>query len=445
MSSTLAVRTRQHLLVIGAGYVGAVTAAAMATLGHDVVIVERDPARVQALRSAKPPVEEPDLQDALGAAINAGHLRVAEWPPEETFDQVLICVGTPFVDGAVDLSHVETAVEGVREHALAGTPLVIRSTLPPGATRMIARKCNLPKEYLMSNPEFLSQGTAWWDFLHPRRCVIGVFAEVDPASVQVVSSALVGLNAPILTVSVEEAELIKNGSNAFLATKLAFVQELAALSDHFGADVTAVLEGLSYDERIGRSYLRPSFGFGGSCLPKDLAALATAGEMAGLETTVAGAAAAVNQESITRFARRIEAAAGGVDGRRVCLLGLTFKAQTADIRLSPALRLAELLHEAGAEVVAYDPALGMGSQRPVQLMGTPYAAAQDAVVCVIATDWPMFRTLNWSLLAEAMEGDLVVDGRHGVDPQSIASAHLRYLCIGGGFPSADAPIVKAAC
>ena len=427
------------IVVLGAGYVGLVTAAGLAAAGHRIRLVEKSADRLSVLREGHIPIHEEGLQSAVNLALAEGRLEILDAPPSEPPDLALICVGTPIGDdGLIDLGQLRSALADVGPMLEAGTTLVIRSTLPVGTTRMIVSEAGIPLARTFTNPEFLRQGTALADFRAPARAIVGRFPEADPEAQAVVIDALVPPGVPTMIVAVTEAETIKNGSNAFLALKLSFTNELAGLCERYGADADIVLEGIGRDPRIGRSYLRPSFGFGGSCLPKELKSIAAAGEQVGLQMHIAAAANEANGSHQLRFVERIAAATGGLPGRRVALLGLAFKAGTDDIRSSPAMNVARLLTEAGADLIAHDPEAAPNASREfpgLALASTPFEALGGAEVAVIATEWPVYRELDWGAAGELMARRVIVDGRRLLDPVRIAALGFDLWALGSPDPA----------
>ncbi len=311
---------------------------------------------------------------------------------------ILVCVGTPIGDdGTSDLRQLDAAMTALRERIGPDDILVIRSTLPVGGTRPTIEAAGLPTARVFTNPEFLRQGTAVEDFGHPSRVVVGRFPDADPDALAAVIALYEGIEAPRLVVDVEAAEIIKNGANAFLALKLSFTNEIASLCEEAGADVDEVLAGIGADPRIGRTYMHPSFGFGGSCLPRKLTTLAAAGRTFGLPMHVTTAASMANLAAQDRFADRVLAAVGGADGTTIGLLGLAFKAGTDDTRDSPAMRLAARLLDEGVHVRAYDPAAGPNAQARIpalDVVADPGSVFDRADAIVIATEWPEFRDLH---------------------------------------------------
>lgn len=423
---------QRSVTVIGAGYVGLVTGLGLARLGHRVEIVETRADRLTALQRGRVPIHEAGLQEALDELLGA-RLTISPRPVAQP-DVVMICVGTPIgADGRSDLSQLQAALASLAGLLTDEVPLVVRSTLPPGSTRRVVEWSGVPERRVFSNPEFLRQGTAFHDFLAPTRIVIGHFPDASPAMIELVVGLFDGVEAPRLIVDVAAAELIKNGANAFLALKLSFTNEIAAMCEAYGTDVDRVLAGITLDPRIGSQYMRPSFGFGGSCLPKELQALAVAGQDAGLEMQVTVAAAAANVASRARFVETIDAASGGLAGRTIGLLGLAFKAGTDDVRDSPALSVAERLMARGAHVRAHDPAAGPNALAvlpELEIVDDPLVALAGADVGVVATEWPLYRTLPWEEARTAMARPLIVDGRRIVDADALRAMGYEVVLLG---------------
>jgi UDPglucose 6-dehydrogenase len=429
----------RRLAVVGAGYVGLVTAVGLARLGHIVSIRERDRVKARALAGGSVPFFEPGLTSAYAEVLRDG--RVMLDGPDAHVEAILICVGTPIqMDGSSDLTQLSDALSEAGSGA--DVPIVIRSTLPPGGTRFVLAKSGIRESRVITNPEFLRQGTALNDFEHPARMVFGRFRNVDESALALVISLFEGIEAPRLIVDVASAELMKNAANAFLALKLSFTNEISSLAEEYGADIDEVLRGLALDPRIGSQYMRPSFGFGGSCLPKELRAVAAAGEARGLPMHVTRAASDANASSTRRFHDQIAAATGGLDGRRVGLLGLAFKADTDDVRDSPAVRLARLMTDAGAVVRAFDPRAGANAKRSLPSLAIADNAAdalKDADAAVIATEWPEFRALDWRSLGATMRRRLVLDGRRLLDGDALRGLGFEYQTIGRGERLSEDP------
>jgi UDPglucose 6-dehydrogenase len=345
----------------------------------------------------------------------------------------LICVGTPVgEDGRSDLRQLQSALEASRPLASAGVPVVIRSTLPAGSNDRIVAWAGGDASRIFTNPEFLAQGRALEDFLAPSRVVIGTFPDPDPDALAVIRAVLGADTCPVMVVSVVEADLIKNGANAYLALKLSYANELAVLCEELGADVMTVIDGIGLDPRLGKSYMRPSFGFGGSCLPKDLCSITNVGQALGLDMHMTAAASEANEAHQRRFADRIlRSLAPG--RKRVAMLGLAFKAGTDDVRSSPALRVAALLLEEGVEVVGYDPYASQNASAALpglRLAATAAEALAGAGAAVIGTEWPEFRGLDWGALGPTMADRVVIDGRRLLDGSTMRALGFRYEAVG---------------
>lgn len=423
------------MTVVGAGYVGLVTAVGLAGLGRRVHLVENRPDRLDPLLQGRVPIHEAGLQDGLVASLDAGTLTISDAPPEDP-GIAMICVGTPIDDdGQTDDRQLRSALGALHGRFGESAILCVRSTLPIGRTREVVSWAGLPTSRIFTNPEFLRQGTALQDFRFPSRIVVGRFEDADPASIQAVLDLYAPIDAPRFVVDVEAAEIIKNAANAFLALKLSFTNEIAALCEEAGADIDDVLAAIGADPRIGRTYMVPSFGFGGSCLPKELKTVARAGQGLGLPMYVATAASDANRAAQARFAGQVAATVGGLPGRTLAVLGLAFKAGTDDIRDSPAIALVTALLEGGARVRAYDPAAGAAAAQRLPALDVVDSAA-DAVAgadaVVIATEWPEFRDLPWKDLRQSMARPLLIDGRRVLDVDHLRSLGFETYQLGDG-------------
>ena len=421
--------------VIGAGYVGLVTAVGLAGIGQQVRLVEAAPRRLDALRQGRIPIHEAGLQEGFDAAVAAGRLTIHPAIPDDP-GIVLVCVGTPIgEDGLSDLRQIDAVLAELAPRLGPSDIVVIRSTLPVRGTRPAVLEAGLPTARTFTNPEFLRQGTAVEDFANPTRVVIGRFPDADLDALDDVLALYQPLAGPRLIVDVEAAEIIKNAANAFLALKLSFTNEVASLCEEAGADVDEVLAGIGADPRIGRTYMHPSFGFGGSCLPKELTTLAVAGRALGLPMHVTAAASAANISAQDRFVERVADAVGGLPGRTIGVLGLAFKAGTDDIRDSPAVRLAGRLLEAGATVRAFDPAAGANAAAALpdlEVVDDAELVVRGADAVVIATEWPEFRVLPWERWVGEVERPILLDGRRLLDAGSLRSIGWTVIQLGDG-------------
>ena len=447
----------KRLCVVGTGYVGLATAVAYASHGRHVECVDILPERVRALQSGKAPFFEPGLEDALRRLVKRGTITAttdldsAVAGAEASF----ICVGTPSAaDGSFDMSQVEAASRGIGDALLKadvkGHIVVTKSTLAPSANRNLvlpalesASRLLAPKQLsLACNPEFLREGAALADALKPDRIVIGTM-EGDARAWTFLSSLYRPFKRPVLRTSLEGAELVKLASNALLATKVAFANEVANLAAEVGADGRDVLKGVGMDHRLGPDFLQAGPGFGGSCFPKDLRALIAFGQSREMRLIVPKAALAQNEWQplvVVNLARR--AVGGDIAGRRVALLGLAFKADTDDVRETRALPIYRALTASGAEVVCHDPRAGAAfaalaraeNLTPPKIAKKPEDALRRSDVAIIQADWPEYRRLSPQRFRQLMaKGAAVVDGRRILDPEKVRKAGLRYY--GVGWPS----------
>jgi UDPglucose 6-dehydrogenase len=420
------------ITVIGAGYVGLVSGTCLAQAGHHVTFVERRLDRLQALQAGVMPISEPGLGEAFERARS--RIRVSEQMTScETADLVLVAVGTPVGEGGrPDLSQMVAALDSLR--AWPETHVMIRSTLPPGSSdRLPGMMGRTGGERLSVNPEFLRQGAAMSDFMAPSRIVVGRYPETLPEHLELVERLYASIEGPRLVVSTAAAELIKNVSNAFLALKLSFVNEVASLSEEYEVDVDEVLAGIALDPRIGSAYMKPGLGFGGSCLPKELEVVASAGRQRGLPMHLTRAAAIVNGEQQDRFGRRIVRELGR-GSHRVALLGLSFKADTDDLRGSPALGVARHLVDAGFVVVAHDPvvtaAAAFAALPAIDVAEDAYSAVSGADAIVVATDWPAYAALDWARVRSIVARPLLYDGRNMLDRAAMRELGFAYRGVG---------------
>ena len=413
----------RRIAVIGSGYVGLTTGACLASLGHRVVCADVDASKVAQLAAGKVPILEPGLPELVVEGLAAGRLQfvvgaataVGQGP--DAAEVVFLCVPTPMgAGGAADLSAVETVAAEVRSLLPAGCVVVNKSTVPVGTAARTAQLLDRPDVAVVSNPEFLREGSAVEDFLNPDRIVVGCDAQ-DAA--ERVAALYARLGAPAVLTDAASAELVKYAANCFLAMKLSYVNAVAELCERVGADVLDVTEGIGYDRRIGQSFLQPGPGWGGSCLPKDTHALLQVCSAADFDFSLLRASMDTNTRQQHRMVDKIREAVGGsLAGQRVGLLGLTFKAGTDDLRDSPALTVAALLATEGADLIGYDPevpAAVPGMTDDLQVSDDPLKVASGAAALVVLTEWPEFRLLDWGRLAELVERRIVIDTRNLLD------------------------------
>jgi UDPglucose 6-dehydrogenase len=426
-----------HLFVVGAGYVGLVTAVGFARLGHRVTVADIDAGRIEGLRAGRAPLFEPGLEDAIRELADQLAFTTDLQPPQGVRHS-FVAVGTPTgPDGPLSTAHVEGAVRDLLGRVADDHTIVVRSTLPlAGPTTLLTlRAGRTDGPSIVTNPEFMREGSALRDFAQPDRIVAGWLEERDRAAADGVIELYSGIDAPTLVADAGSVAMIKLASNVFLAMKVAYANELARLADAFGADVRLVADGLGLDRRIGRSFLDAGPGFGGSCLPEQALALAEIAAAANVPAPLISAVSPANATHQRAIVARLGDLLGGsgLRGAKVALLGLAFKANTDDVRESPALALAGALRAAGAEVVATDPraiAPAMRSDPELTTVPTPLDAAAGADAVLIATEWAEYRELDWAALAAAMRGTLVYDTRAIADPGAVKAAGLRLERLG---------------
>ncbi len=430
-----------HISVIGTGYVGLVTGACFAEFGVNVVCMDTDSRRIAKLEKGEVPFYEPGITELVAKGLRENRLAFTT-DIAKAVDQALvlfIAVGTPSrSDGSADLSYVEEVGRGIGKHMNGYKVIATKSTVPVGTGEKLREviKANLSGPYrfdIVSNPEFLREGSAIEDFLRPNRVVIGADSDQAIAIMKDLYRPLYLIETPFVVTDIPTAEMIKYASNAFLATKISFINEIANLCERVGADVQVVAKGMGLDHRIGSKFLHAGPGFGGSCFPKDLAALVQTGEQVGYQLEIASAAARVNAQQRQRMVEKIRGALGGVKGKTLGLLGLSFKPNTNDLREAPALTIAQQLMKEEAVIRAYDPAaLEEGSKLLPGLIPCKdaYDAAEGADALIIMTEWNQFRNLDFDRLKTALRRPLLIDLRNVYDPARIAGFGFRYVSVG---------------
>lgn len=419
----------KNIAVIGAGYVGLVTGAGLAHMGHRVRLGEKSVERVEALRAGEIPIFEDGLADLVAGGVADGRLTFHADNAEAVEDAhfVFLCLPTPAgSDGRADLGYVESVLDELALVVPADAVFVVKSTVPPGSTARFAKRlAGLGSSAaIVSHPEFLREGRAVGDFLTPDRIVVGSFSR--DVAVPVVELYEEGV--PAIVTDPTSAEMIKYASNSYLAARLTFVNTLANLCEAVGADITDVIEGMGRDHRIGPHFLQPGPGYGGSCFPKDTEALIGVAEDAGYDFKLLKSVIEADSMQRMRLVEKIrQAAGGGLRGRRVAMWGLAFKAGTDDVRESPALRVARSLLREGADVTAYDPE---ARSDEVGMAETALEAVRGADVLLIATEWPEFAEVDLDQARKLMRGHRVVDARNLLDPTRVRAAGFDYVGMG---------------
>lgn len=443
------------ICMIGAGYVGLVSAACFSDFGWNVTCVDKDERRIADLSRGKIPIYEPGLDDLVARNVAAGRIRFSQALPEAVrgADVVLLAVGTPIRrgDGYADLTYVFEAVEELAPHAESGVVITTKSTVPVGTSREIERRLKILRPDIdvavCSNPEFLREGSAIHDFTHPDRVLIGCDSERGRRVMEQLYKPLALRKAPIIFVSRESAELAKYAANAFLAMKVTFINEVADLCEVLDANVSEVANAIGADGRIGPKFLNAGPGFGGSCFPKDVTALIRTAREAKSPLTLVEQVDKVNTERKIAMATRVEAAAGGsVRDKTIAVLGVTFKPNTDDMREAPSLVILPMLQARGATIRACDP---QGRERAEELLpgvewfASPLETAKGADIIVVLTEWNEFRALDLKRLRETMRGDTLVDLRNVYSAELAEAAGFAYSGIGQASQSATARGVEA--
>lgn len=426
---------RSKVGVVGAGYVGLTSAVCLAVKGVDTVCVDTDPARVAELSRGRAVIDEPEMDDLLATGLQRDTLRfTSDYRSLADCDIVFVCVPTPTnVDGSADLRAVDRAVAELSDVMRPGTVVAVKSTVPVGTCRRLSETLRAGGIHTVANPEFLREGHALHDFQHPERVVVGALPDTDDGedAAARVAELYEGDTDNVLLMSLESAELAKYASNAFLAVKLSFVNSLAQLCSRVGADIGDVTGCMGADERIGRHFLAPGPGWGGSCLPKDTAALLHTGRAHDTALREVDSARRTNGAQAGRIVDTLRRVLDRpLDELKVAALGLTFKAATSDVRDSPAIAVCAALKSVGAQVTAYDPRLDVIDTRrvPVATTRDPYVAAKDADAILVLTEWPEFNELDWESIARCAEGGaVVVDTRNILSRELVVAAQLAYL------------------
>lgn len=427
-----------NVCVIGTGYVGLVTGAAFADLGNEVICVDKDESKIERLRRGEMPIYEPGLEEMVKRNMEENRLSFTTDLTEgvQRALVIFIAVGTPPRDnGETDLGYVESAAAEIAQHLERYTIIVNKSTVPVGTgdlvRSIIEKHRRRDVEFdVVSNPEFLKEGSAVYDSQNPERIVIG-------APSQHVAMALLELYAPLevpmLITDVESAEMIKYASNAFLATKISFINAIANVCERAGADVSLVAKGMGYDKRIGMEFLQAGLGFGGSCFPKDTLSLRHVARKFGEDSSLLDAVLSINDDRVPRFVRRIEERMKDLKGKQIGVLGLAFKPNTDDLREAKSIEIINSLKEKGAAIRAYDPIAMDGAKailNDVTFCRSAYETAENCDALVIVTDWNEFKLLNLEKLRSKMREALIFDGRNIYHPAKMEKYGFEYFSIG---------------
>lgn len=438
-----------NISVIGTGYVGLVTGACFAEFGIQVTCMDKDERRIAALEKGEIPIYEPGLSELVQKGLSEGRLTFTTdlVRAVESALVILIAVGTPSrTDGSADLSFVEDVGRGIATHLNGYKVVVTKSTVPVGTgerlRELIGRHAGKDAAFdIVSNPEFLREGSAIEDFMRPNRVVIGAGSPQAVAVMRDLYRPLYLIETPFVVTDVATAELIKYASNTFLATKVSFINEIANLCERLGANVQVVAKAMGLDHRIGSKFLHAGPGYGGSCFPKDIAALIQTGEKAGCQMEIAQAADRANEKQRTRMADKIREAVGGqLTGKKVAVLGLSFKPNTNDLREAPALTIIPKLQQEGAEIQAYDPAAmeeARGLLPGVRFFPNAYEAAAGADALVLMTEWNQFRNLDLERIKAGLRSPVFVDLRNVYEPEKMAQLGFQYTSVGRSSPVAQ--------
>jgi len=428
--------TGRRISVIGAGYVGLPTAVVLSHRGHFVTVAERDEERLREIQAGNSSRSEQGLEDLIEEGIAGGRLRFVDDAADAVAEAefVFLCVETPQApDGSADLTSITRAAKQIASRLAPGAVIANKSTVPLGTVGLIEQLIGRTDVAVVSNPEFLREGSAIADSLNPDRVVVGAD---DRDAARRVARLFCGPEVPVVITDTTTSELIKYASNAFLATKLTFVNTMVSMCEEVGADASDLLLGMGYDKRIGFEFLHPGPGWGGSCLPKDTSALVAIANAAGSNVGIVRAAIAGNEDQLDRVTAKIRAAAGGdLQGRAIGVLGLSFKANTNDRRNSPAVSITKRLVHEGAIVRAFDPTVHSENTHDQDLqhltvVDSPYSAITGAYSVVVLTEWPEFKDLDFSKMLELVARPAIVDARNYLDVDALIRLGFTYSCIG---------------
>lgn len=431
----------KQLCVVGVGYVGLVTAACFADLGSRVIALDIDKNKIEGLRRGVMPIYEPELEELVERNVQAGRLSFTTSYVEglKETDYVFIAVGTPSGEnGEADLRYVESAAQSIAKHMHAPLIIVNKSTVPVGTgdyvAEIVQRHQSNPIPFsVVSCPEFLREGSAIGDFMNPHRIVLG---SLDHDAAEKVAQLHLPLRAPIMITDLRTAEMIKYASNAFLSTKISFINEIANICEALGADVKEVAVGMGYDNRIGLHFLEAGLGYGGSCFPKDVLALAHMAKEKGRHPQLLQAVIEINTDRRSMAVNKLKEMVGDFKAKTIGVLGLAFKPNTDDMRDAPSLNIANELLKAGAKVKAYDPvAMGVAASLLTEVTMCPdaYSAATSCDALIVMTEWNEFKALDLERIRDLMRSPKIFDGRNIYDPEKVRALGFQYIGVGRGY------------
>jgi UDPglucose 6-dehydrogenase len=425
-----------NVCVIGAGYVGLTTAAFLSDIGHHVTCIDQDNEKIESLQKGFIPIFEPDLEDCIHK--NKSRLRFNNDLSSglDTAEIIILAVGTPSLpDGSSNLSYLHKAIADVMEKLTSYKIIVIKSTVPPGTNGAILASLK-ERGYesalfdLVSNPEFLREGSALYDMKHPDRIVYGLEHENKELLLKM-NDLYRGIKAPVIVTNYAGAELIKYASNAFLAAKISFINEMARICEFYDADITHVAKGIGADSRIGHAFLQAGIGYGGSCFPKDLKSLSFSAKEKGLNSLILDAVQSINATQTVIYFEKIKSLFPNLSSMKIAVLGIAFKPNTDDIRESPAVALIKKLYDFGCTVTAFDPKASLPVElEMIEQTDSPYHALAEADITIVATDWKDIIELDWSRVHQLMNGRTVIDARNCLDQIKIRTAGLDYIGVG---------------
>ena len=423
-----------RICVVGAGYVGLTTAAALADFGHEVQCVDMEQSKIDSLTQGKVPIYEPGLEKLIKKNLKKDKLHFSSNVIESIRDYpiILIAVGTPSrEDGSSNLTYINQVVNLIASNIQDYKIIITKSTVPPGTNewmhQMLVEKGIEENLFdIVSNPEFLREGTALWDIFHPNKLVFGTRTD---RPIKVLKKLYESEKVPYIFTSLTGAELIKYASNAFLATKISFANEMARICDVYEVDYSDIYKGLATDPRIGRYFLNAGLGFGGSCLPKDLSSLKHSALRQNVETKLLNAVMEINDTQIELYLNKLEMALSGLEDKQITVWGVTFKSGTDDLRSSPAIALIKQLVQRGCRVHTYDPMVQL-ELADVYSYDDQYESVSNSDALIIATEWDQFIKCNWSEVKSRMKGPIILDARNCINAQTVRKHGLLYLGVG---------------